>query len=180
LSTRYALKGLRVPPLLQVCKQIHSEATGLLTAVNDIDLIVRSNYVVLSRMGVPISNQYFHHDIGLLLLDRQRGEWIDKTNQVFRNIRVVVHCACYPHRCKGAVGEFVISVVDGSYSVKSQVWYWFKQPKLPKIFREIEADVREVLKKAEARVGFAGLKLSDLENLAKCFDWVEVVHSDGE
>jgi hypothetical protein len=180
VSHRRALKGLRVPPLLQVCKQIRSEATGLLTATNDIDLIVRSNYVVLSAMGVPISNKYFPNDIGLLLLDRQRAEWIDSKDMVFRNIGIVAHCACCPHTAKGAVGEFIIGILDGLYFVRSQVWYWMNQQKLPQIFKGIEDDVKEVLKKAEARIGFAGLKLGDLNNIAKCFDWSEVVHSDGE
>jgi hypothetical protein len=44
---------------------------------------------------------------------------------------------------------------------------------LKKMFTDISTDVEKLLKATEARPGFIGLKLSDLKQIAKCFDYVK-------
>lgn len=152
---------------------------GLPTTVNSVDFAVRTNYVVVWKDHVPNNNNvYYHHDIGLLQLNDQRSEWLSAPEVVFRDIRIVVKCACCP---KGAsMGTFLIAIVDGAYTVQWTVWWILNLANLEKVFAGVEVGIKKVLKEAEARPGFAGLKLSDLQKIAKCFHWIEVIELDDD
>lgn len=150
---------------------------GLLTTVSGVELAIRSNYVVLSTDQTPIYQRYFHHDIGLLQISSKRCEWLNNDAIVFRDIKIHVRCACCP---KQNIDTFVVGVVGGRYIVNSQVWNIRNYDNIARMLESIKADIKELLEQAEARTGFAGLKLGDLEKIAKCFHWVDPVKSQSK
>lgn len=169
----YVLRHFKPPPLLQVSQQVRSEAKGLLTADNEVHLHIRSNYVALNNDGTPTTQDYWHQHIGLLQLDEDRKKWLVDNNAVFRNISLEVHCASWWHR---RIGKFFIGGPLNNKLTSRWIVFWPYAPNfelLQKMFTHIAEDIDKVVKEAEGRTGFAGLNLTDLEKIAKCFDYTK-------
>jgi hypothetical protein len=175
-SGRCNIKTFQQPPLLKVCQQIRSEASGLFTAVNGFDISVRTNYVpfVEDKAKTPLYPAYFHDLAGLLQLDASRREWLEGEKIVFRNVFISVYGA---HACMNFVGFFGIGDninKDDKYAVKFSVTNNRQNLEhVGKMFSDIKVDIEKVLSEAKARPGFAGLTFSDLEKIAKFFNYIK-------
>ena len=171
---RCAIKSFKPPPLLQVDQQIRTEAVGLLTTANGIEMTIRSNYVVLAKDHTPMWQPLFKHDVGLLQLDDARSKWLTNHNAVFRDVIISVLSAS---RAAGKVGTFFIggAMNKDRYTTKWQANYPYAPnlELLREMWTDISADIEKIMKEAEARPGFTGLTLKDLENIAKFFDYVK-------
>jgi hypothetical protein len=157
-----------------VSQQIRSEAVGLLTTANGIGLKIRSSYVGLNADQTPVTQDFFNHDTGLLQLDGARLKWLEDNKMVFRDVEILVQCASWRDPI---IGRYFIGgpFNNHKYTSRWMVLYPYAPNfvLLKKVFTDIEADVQKLLKEAEARPGFTGLKLNDLEKIAKCFDYVK-------
>jgi hypothetical protein len=170
---RCTLKTFKLPPLLNVCQQVCNEASGLFTTVNGFDFNVRTNYVpfVENKEKTPLFSADFEHLAGLLQLDDGRRDFLEDDKIVFRDLTIMVYGA---HTRMNFVGFFGITceITKGKYAVNFAITNGRQNLEyVGKMFADIKADIEELLSEAQARPGFAGLKFSDLEKIAKFFDY---------
>lgn len=166
-----ALRELTIPPLLQTSRQLRREAMGLLTAVNEVEVVVRCSYCVVGGHVAGSGRHKFFNESGLLVLDDERRAWLEKGEGVFRRLEIEVLCCCC---ATTGLGIFRIQVGEGAKcAVECKVGLVREQEVFERVFEGIEGKVRAVLREAEGREGFVGLGLEDLEKVAACFRWVE-------
>ena len=154
-------------------QQIRSEAAGLFTAVNSFALNVRTSYVPFGWDQKPLYPADFLHDAGLIKVDDDRRQWLEDDKIVFRDLSITVYGA---QAEMNFVGFFGVSceVTKGQYAVNFGVTNGRQNLEyVNKMFADIKGDIEELLSEAQARPGFAGLKFSDLEKIAKFFDYVK-------
>ena len=153
-------------------QQIRREAAGLFTAVNNIKLNIRTTYVPFAQDKTPFFQQLAFDNIGLLDLDEDRREWLSGDKVVFRDISIGVFGA---HAGMNYVGFFDIGgpINRYKYVVSSQIINRTNLQYVQEMFSEIKADITKVMNEAQARPGFTGLNLGDLEKIAKFFDYVK-------
>jgi len=172
---RCNIKTFKQPPLLKVCQQIRSEASGLFTAVNGFDINVRTNYVPFNEFDktalFPID---FQQLAGVIQLDEGRREWLEDDKIVFRNVMISVYGV---HAHTNFVGFFGIGGgidKDKKYAVKFGITNHRRNLKfVGKMFSDIKANIEEVLGEAQARTGFAGMTFDDLEKISKLFNYIK-------
>ena len=174
-SGRCDIKTFKLPPLLKVCQQIRNEASGLFTAINGFDLIIRTNWIPLAEdKKTPLFTPIPSNSIGLIQLDEGRRGWLAGDKIVFCDIKISVYAA---HAGRNYVGMFGIGgqINRWGYAVHAQV-----VPIVPfistanrqyadKMFADIKAVIEDVMKEG----GSAGLTFSHLEKVAKLFDYVK-------
>lgn len=166
------MSNIKLPRLLQVCQQIRNEGSGLFTAVNDLKFAVRSNYIPLAHDQQPLRSPVLTHDVGLLMLDGARSDWLKASKGVFPEFNFSVRTVCDE---KFQVGAFYIGgqVTGYKLAVKWMVGFRANSKALEEIFPVIETDINKLLQEAQARPGFAGLTFGDLEKIAKFFNYVK-------
>lgn len=171
-----SLRALKIPPLPQTSRQIRGETLGLLTSVNEISLTIRSTYCVTGRHVASSDWHRFYLDTGFLRLDAQRRAWLLAQGAVFRALEIRVLCCC----CEETrIGYFRIRVLKGGKCERSSSVKEVRGSEgLERAFDGIGKAIEGVLSKAEARNGFVGLSVGDLEEIAGCFRWREVVVVD--
>ncbi|GAB7323295.1 hypothetical protein MBLNU13_g05771t1 [Cladosporium sp. NU13] len=174
-SGRCDIKTFKLPPLLKVCQQIRNEASGLLTAIDGFDLNVRTNYVPLAEdKKTPLFTPVPSNSIGLIQLDKGRREWLSGGKIVFRDIHISVYGA---HTGRNHIGMFGIGgqINRWEYVVHAQVVPIVpfisvaNRQRAEEMFADIKAGIEEVMNEG----GSAGLTFSDLEKIAKLFDYVK-------
>jgi hypothetical protein len=171
-SGRYGITTFKLPPLLRVSQQIRNEASGLFTAVNGFDLNVFTNYVPFAANQTPLFPAAFENAIGVLQVDQDHRDWLAGDKIVFRDIFLNVFSA---HVGRNVVGFFGIGGEINKYkwAVRWEIINRTNAQYVTDMFSDITADINEVMKEAQARPDFAGLSLSDLEKIAKLFDYVK-------
>ena len=169
---RCYLTKVKPPPLLKVSKQIRSEAAGLYTAVNGFEVNVRTSYIPFAADQTPLFPAFMPDDVGLLHIDEDRRQWLSDDKVVFRDIGISVF-GTYAGR--SYIGAFVIGGEDnqGKIATKSMILDRRNVQHVEALWADIKVGIDKLLKDAQARPGFAGLKFSDLEKIAKCFDYVK-------
>jgi hypothetical protein len=170
---RCTLKTFKLPPLLKVCRQVRHEASGLFTKVNGFDFSVRTNYVPFAENAekTPLFSPDFGHYAGQLQLDDGRREFLEDDKIVFRDLSIMVYGA---HSRMNFVGFFGVTceITKGQYAVSFGITNGRHNLEyVGKMFANIKGDIEGLLSEAQARPGFAGLKFSDLEKIAKFFDY---------
>jgi hypothetical protein len=108
---------------------------------------------------------------GQLQLDDGRREFLEDDKIVFRDLSIMVYGA---HSRMNFVGFFGITceITKGQYAVNFAITNGRHNLEyVGKMFADIKGDIEELLSEAQARSGFAGLKFSDLEKIAKFFDY---------
>lgn len=118
----------------------------------------------------------FYRDTGLLTLDGERRAWMQKQGVVFAKLEIVVWCCC----CASTrIGTFRFRVREGGKCTLSSDVYPVRDPVgLDRVIVGIGERAWEVVLEARAREGFVGLSLGELERVAACFRWGEVVEVD--
>lgn len=144
---------------------------GLLTAVNEMGVVVRCSYCVVGGHVARSGRHKYWDETGLLVLDGERRAWLGKEGVVFRKLEIEVLCCCC---ATTRLGFFRIQVGEGGKcDVECKMGLVREQEVFERVFEGIEGEVRAVLREAEGMEGFVGLGLEDLEKVAACFRWVE-------
>ena len=166
------MSSFKVPRLLQVSQQIRNEASGLFTAVNNLKFAVRSSYIPLAQDQQPLRSPVLTHDVGLLMLDGARSDWLKASKGVFTEFNFGVRTVCDE---KFQVGAFYIGGQVNGYKLvpKWMMSFGSKSKALEEMFTVIAADITKLLQEAQARPAFAGLTFGDLEKIAKFFNYVK-------
>lgn len=97
------LNKLRIPKLLQTCRQIRGEAMSSFTANNKVEFKLRSTCLLREKALAGPGHHYFPN-IGSLPLQYPQMKWMQQEDVVFRHIEIDVLCACCPDT---KIGYFV-------------------------------------------------------------------------